>query len=92
MAINSEENVLASTVFYLLLYHNIGARFRNITQPVCNFLVSLFAACDASTKPVDTTGLPLGAGILCDSSSFSLSIMNIDNHEGGGWGESEWLV
>lgn len=41
---NSGENVLASTVYYSLLYHMTGAMLINITYIVHNFCVLLFAA------------------------------------------------
>ena len=64
IAINSLENELDSTVFCLLLYHIIGALLTNIINPVCDLLVTLLAACDASTKAVVVTDLPLGLGVM----------------------------
>ena len=68
-AINSAENVLVSTLCCLLLYHTTGARLRNTTYPECDRLVTLFAACDASTNAVVVTVCPLVTGIQCGSNS-----------------------
>ena len=68
-----DENALSSTVFYLLLYHNIGVQSMKIAYLVCDLLFFLFAAWDVSTNAVVMTGLPLEIGILwCISSSAPL--------------------
>ena len=61
-AINSEEKVLDSTVFCLLLYHNIGALLINIIYPVCDHRVTLLAACEVSPYAVIVTARPRGCG------------------------------
>ena len=73
MAINSLEKVLASTVFWRLLYHIIGARLRNMMKPVWLLRVTLLAAWEASTYAVVVTGDPNGSGDSCvgGSSSFA---------------------
>ena len=49
-AINSLPNVDVSTVFCCLLYQMIGARFTNMSMPVCDRRVAHFAALSASTN------------------------------------------
>ena len=58
IAMNLLENLLASTVCCLLLYHKIVALLINMMNPVCNLLVFLLAAWNASTNAVIVIDLP----------------------------------
>ena len=64
IASNSDPYLDASTVFCLLEYHMIGARFTNIKIPECDRLVSLHPVWSASTKQLITTSLPRSFGIF----------------------------
>ena len=97
IAINSMENELDSTVFCRLLNHIIGARFRNITKPVCERRVTIFEACDASTNAIVVMDLPRGSGIKClggISSTASrycplnVSALSPEYHEGSTFGDA----
>ena len=61
-AINSDKNELVSIICWRLLYHIIGAQFMNMRYPVCDLLVFLLAACDASTNAVVVTVRPISLG------------------------------
>ena len=59
---NSLENEQDSTMFCCLLNHIIGARFKNITKPVCERRVT---SCEASINAIVVMDLPRGSGIKC---------------------------
>lgn len=56
-AINSLANVLHSTLFCLLLYHQIGTMFRKMRILVFDLLVIILPAWSASAKQLVCTGL-----------------------------------
>ena len=58
MAMNSLPNVLVSTMICLLLYQMIGARFKNMSIPVCDLCVTLSPVWSESTKQCADTNLP----------------------------------
>mmetsp|Transcript_18951 Transcript_18951/g.26748 ORF Transcript_18951/g.26748 Transcript_18951/m.26748 type:complete len:366 (+) Transcript_18951:303-1400(+) len=62
-------NALVSSVFWRLDFQMMGARLTNMMHPVCDLLVFLLAANDASQKAVVTSACPLGLGILCGNCS-----------------------
>jgi hypothetical protein len=76
-AMNSNENVLVSTVFCRLLYHMTRAQLRNTTYPVCDLLVTLLASHMRSINKSshgDTSsswhGHPMRQKFLCISIDF----------------------
>ena len=72
-AINLLENVLASTVFWRLLNHTIGAIMRNNMNQVWLLQVTLFAACDKLTYVIVEICLPLGFGHMWGGGNCSLA-------------------
>ena len=65
------DNVIVSEVFYRLIYHSMGALFKNIRTTVWDILVALSPAWSASTKQCGETTLPFGFGASSGMASLA---------------------
>ena len=70
IAMNSQENVLDSTVFCRLLYQILGSLLRNITYPLWEHIFTLFYSRESSTNDVVLTLRPRALGIRGSNTSF----------------------
>ena len=70
-AINSLEKVLASIVFYLLLYQMMGAFLNKMINPAWPRRVTLLAVWESSIYTVVVTVMPLVSGKICEGGNFS---------------------
>ena len=71
IAMNLLPHVLVSTVFCLLLYQMMGARFTNMSIPVCDLHFTLSAVWSESTKQCVDTYLPHSGGMLLGNLCFA---------------------